>query len=267
MRVEERDIQRMACLVVAEGKPTSGSRDCLRCERMLCGLAEMAGAGHATCIFLASEGRSRELEIRSACAWGVHGPSLAHWRNGANGTPQPASDKTLLADHLAPLIKDVRQAMGSYRDQVSSDPHPHQFRSEGAIFSIARPLNSQSLHVLAISRWPDGPALANRCGQALGLLHELATKVCSLCAQSHQLLGSELPPHLQRVAQELLRGEQEKQVAVHVGLTANTVHQYIKAIYRHLGVSSRAEFMAQCLNLKKPRSSGARELEGWGDGI
>jgi DNA-binding CsgD family transcriptional regulator len=45
----------------------------------------------------------------------------------------------------------------------------------------------------------------------------------------------------------LLTGLSEKQVAARLGLSPHTVHQYVKALYRKLAVSSRAELMARCL--------------------
>jgi DNA-binding CsgD family transcriptional regulator len=43
----------------------------------------------------------------------------------------------------------------------------------------------------------------------------------------------------------LLEGDSEKQVAVRLGLSRLTVHQYVTSLYRHFGVSSRAELLAR----------------------
>jgi DNA-binding NarL/FixJ family response regulator len=55
----------------------------------------------------------------------------------------------------------------------------------------------------------------------------------------------ELPPRLQPVLRYLLQGDAEKQVAVKLGLSRHTIHEYVKTIYRQLGVSSRAELLAR----------------------
>ncbi len=55
----------------------------------------------------------------------------------------------------------------------------------------------------------------------------------------------QLPPRLQPVLNHLLGGDGEKQVAVKLGLSPHTVHEYVKAIYRRLGVSSRGELLAR----------------------
>ncbi len=45
----------------------------------------------------------------------------------------------------------------------------------------------------------------------------------------------------------LVRGLSEKQVAVDLRLSPHTVHEYVKALYRHFGVQSRSELLAVCL--------------------
>lgn len=56
-----------------------------------------------------------------------------------------------------------------------------------------------------------------------------------------------LPPRLKPVLRLLLDGDAEKQVAAKLGLSPHTVHQYVKVLYKTLGVSSRAELLARCL--------------------
>ena len=50
----------------------------------------------------------------------------------------------------------------------------------------------------------------------------------------------------------LLGGASEKEIADRMGLSAHTVHQYVKSIYRAFGVRSRAELMARCLAPASP---------------
>ena len=56
-----------------------------------------------------------------------------------------------------------------------------------------------------------------------------------------------LSPRMRQTLERLLTGDQEKQVARHLGLSRNTVHVYVKAIYRQFGVNSRAELMSHFL--------------------
>ena len=59
--------------------------------------------------------------------------------------------------------------------------------------------------------------------------------------------GSALPPRLGRLLPLLLDGHSEKEIAAHLGLSRHTVHEYVKQIYKHTGVHSRAQLMARLL--------------------
>jgi DNA-binding CsgD family transcriptional regulator len=60
---------------------------------------------------------------------------------------------------------------------------------------------------------------------------------------------TELQPHLsprqRQTLARLLLGDSEKQVARHLSLSKNTVHVYVKALYRHYNVNSRGELLAK----------------------
>lgn len=51
----------------------------------------------------------------------------------------------------------------------------------------------------------------------------------------------------------LLDGDGEKQVALRLGIHSATVHDHVKRLYRHFGVSSRAELLAYFLRRSRPR--------------
>ena len=61
-----------------------------------------------------------------------------------------------------------------------------------------------------------------------------------------------LPPRLRQTLECLLDGDSEKQAALCLGLSRHTVHDYVTALYRRLGVSSRAELMTLCLRHPPP---------------
>ena len=62
----------------------------------------------------------------------------------------------------------------------------------------------------------------------------------------HGLLTSDKPlsPVERQILRGLLSGRTEKEVAAAAGRKPATMHQYVKAIYRHFGVESRAALMA-----------------------
>ena len=53
-----------------------------------------------------------------------------------------------------------------------------------------------------------------------------------------------LAPRIAQTLELLLEGGSEKELAGQLGLSRHTVHVYVKSIYRHYGVCSRAELMA-----------------------
>lgn len=64
-----------------------------------------------------------------------------------------------------------------------------------------------------------------------------------------------LSPRLTAVLRALLRGLSEKEVASELDLSPHTTHDYVKSLYRRLGVRSRAELLARSLG---PAPGGAR---------
>lgn len=58
-----------------------------------------------------------------------------------------------------------------------------------------------------------------------------------------------LRPRHKETLEWLLTGATEKEIAVGLGLSVHTVHQYVKAIYRRFGVTSRAQLMASRLRV------------------
>jgi DNA-binding CsgD family transcriptional regulator len=54
-----------------------------------------------------------------------------------------------------------------------------------------------------------------------------------------------LPPRQRQVLRLLLSGLGEKEIAARLGLSRNTVHHHVKALYRHFHVSTRSELLAR----------------------
>lgn len=54
-----------------------------------------------------------------------------------------------------------------------------------------------------------------------------------------------LTPRLRQTLEFLLSGDTERQVAIKLSLSVHTVHDYVKALYAHFGVSSRTELLAK----------------------
>jgi DNA-binding NarL/FixJ family response regulator len=63
---------------------------------------------------------------------------------------------------------------------------------------------------------------------------------------------TKLPPRVRQTLACLLEGDSQKEVAARLGLSWETVHQYVKALYRHYRVASRAELLARVLRRPGP---------------
>jgi DNA-binding CsgD family transcriptional regulator len=72
----------------------------------------------------------------------------------------------------------------------------------------------------------------------------LAPLVGKSLARFADVTPATLPNRARQVLRCVLEGDGDKQIAARLGLTRNTVNQYMKQILSHFGVSSRAELLA-----------------------
>ena len=83
------------------------------------------------------------------------------------------------------------------------------------------------------------------------MLHrELHPLIGRQLASADEPSASRLAPRLRQVLDRLLAGDGEKEVAIRLGLTPQTVHQYVTAIYRHFQVHSRGELLARWIRVR-----------------
>jgi DNA-binding CsgD family transcriptional regulator len=73
-------------------------------------------------------------------------------------------------------------------------------------------------------------------------------------ARSAEPSPSDLSPRVRQVLQCVLEGDGDKQIATRMQISKYTVNQYLKVIYKHFHVSSRAELQARWIR----RGWGAR---------
>jgi DNA-binding CsgD family transcriptional regulator len=92
------------------------------------------------------------------------------------------------------------------------------------------------------------------------LLHdELHPLIGRQLASSDEPSASRLAPRQREVLHHLLNGDSEKQIARRLGLTPQSLHQYVKAVYRHFDVHSRAELLARWIRVpsgETPQKNG-----------
>jgi len=85
-----------------------------------------------------------------------------------------------------------------------------------------------------------------REGRIVKLLHdEIHAMVGRSLAEANEASASDLTPRPREMLECLLQGDSEKRAAARLGISRGTAHDYVKAIYRHFDVQSRAELMAR----------------------
>jgi DNA-binding CsgD family transcriptional regulator len=77
------------------------------------------------------------------------------------------------------------------------------------------------------------------------LHEEVARLVGGPLASADEPSPSQLPPRARQVLRALLEGDTDKQIAARLSLSAHTVNQYTKQIFRHFGVAGRNQLMAR----------------------
>lgn len=112
-------------------------------------------------------------------------------------------------------------------------------------------------------------SLAGPCSDSAAQKRRMVAEFCKLLgAQAGHALPSAcndpgLPPRMRQTLQYLLEGDSEKQVAAKLRISRNTVHVYVKALYRRFQVSSRGELLAKCL--RGGTGPGAMPALRWAD--
>ena len=111
-----------------------------------------------------------------------------------------------------------------------------------------------TFHYLFVQRPRGGRPFPQRAADLAWLcLRELARSSGAHLARARDPGIGCLSLRLRQVLRCLLEGDSERQVARRLALSWETVHQYVKALYRHFRVSSRAELLSYFL-----RRSGLR---------
>ena len=143
----------------------------------------------------------------------------------------------------------VRERVWQASDNVREIRHPAGL--DDCLYSLYR-LRSrrQAFAILLYRRRKDDSWFA---GRETLLVHLLHSEMPSIYARQRIFPGSSFPADGDLTERErqtldrLLAGCSEKEAADALGLSPNTVHVYVRALYRRYGVSSRGELMARLL--------------------
>jgi len=121
--------------------------------------------------------------------------------------------------------------------------------------------------LMSVTRLPAGHARVLVLKRAFGeksfgeterALLDVAHAECAELLDSPQTakLGASWTPRERETLELLLTGAPEKSIAVTLGLSPHTVHEYVKRIYRRVGVASRAELMARAIDHARTQRTG-----------
>lgn len=143
-----------------------------------------------------------------------------------------------------------------YRSRTFNDVH-RACGIDHYLFSIVRipgATREQDLfNTLWIHRSVGAPAFDRRDWWLVRNAHaELGRLIGSALASPVERGPSGLTRRQHDVLHALLDGDSEKQIASRLGISATTVHEYVVAVYRHFGVTSRGELLAKFVGRARP---------------
>ena len=111
-----------------------------------------------------------------------------------------------------------------------------------------------SLSVLTLHRTTGERDFSPRERRLLLLAHTEVGRLIGpvLMSADDQHSPTRLAPRVRETLSCLLDGDSEKQAAARLNLSRETVHQYVKVLYRHYRVASRAELLARVFRRRAP---------------
>jgi DNA-binding CsgD family transcriptional regulator len=106
-----------------------------------------------------------------------------------------------------------------------------------------------SVHVILLHRAWGVPPFSSRVVIFVERFHRVLGRLWGVADPRRDAL----PRRLRQTLAGLEAGDSEKQVAARLELSPQTVHDYVKSLYRHFGVHSRGELLAQARLPTHPR--------------
>ena len=139
-------------------------------------------------------------------------------------------------------LQPLRRAAGV--DDCLLSLHRGTDRGNAYALCAFRPLAPPGLHDM--DEGTPAHRFSMRERSILDALHSGLDRMYRSEESTHRLnRATELPPRLRQTLECLLAGHTERQVALKLSLSVHTVHDYVKALYTHFGVSSRSELLSK----------------------
>jgi DNA-binding CsgD family transcriptional regulator len=132
------------------------------------------------------------------------------------------------------------------RTEVRNDLH-RPSGIDDSLLSLARRERMGEVRVIALKRALNEKPYGEAEREILDLAHTECGGLIEAPPQKHAPLAGAWSPREKETLDLLLTGASEKSVAATLRLSPHTVHDYVKAIYKRMGVASRAELMARAI--------------------
>jgi DNA-binding CsgD family transcriptional regulator len=116
------------------------------------------------------------------------------------------------------------------------------------ITSVCQISDAESISGITLRRFLGERDFSPREQRLLNFFHgELGRLIGRALVSATEPGPDKLSPRLRQTLACLLEGDSEKQVAARLGLSYDTTHQYVTALYRRFGVRSRAQLLAHVM--------------------
>jgi DNA-binding CsgD family transcriptional regulator len=211
--------------------------------------AEVVVSSEVHVIATASPERVRVIDI----GWGLYGNEA--WRVQTEN--DDVSPETYRLAIPAMAAKPVVEA-----------PPPHGHPAEGERLPVKPKVAFQAGSSLIFSQYllPHLPAVDQLAVHRAALRHPFEARDHRLIRLLHVELGrlwrrdalkqttdpqSSLPPRLAQTLNALVEGKSEKQVAIELGISPHTLHNYVKALHKRFNVSSRGELVSKAMSARQ----------------
>jgi DNA-binding CsgD family transcriptional regulator len=220
-------------------------------EHALLGLSALVGAQVG--LWLSVGLSPRGLVIESAVDRGWSGEAeRATFLRFFHGEQQRSIDPSMapLAEAMSgPFCTVTREQLVSDRLWYRSD-HVQEMRRaarvDSFLYAVAIP-GEGGMRCISLHRAWGERAFSERERRLVDVFHRECAFLHAPPSGLGEALLHGLSPRLADTLRGLARGRSEKQVADDLHLSPHTVHEYVKALYRHFGVQSRSELLALCL--------------------
>jgi DNA-binding CsgD family transcriptional regulator len=192
----------------------------------------------------------------------VHGPTddraflqmvQEHLTHGP--TVDPACAR--IVEHRGLVITGTRQDLVDdrdwYRDRFVAD-YLNRANLDHALYSKRSAQREGCVYGLVVNRASNDRPFTEE-DRNLVHLFQLEAEWLHRLGESHDV-GDLLSPRARETLRHLLTGASEKAIAAAMGLSVHTVHDYVKRLYRHFHVGSRAELLVTLRGREADVASG-----------